>query len=59
MKVAQAKSDLLNVLYNTRISWETQFRVVDETGVDEKGVAEPGINHALTQLCRGHKLMSQ
>ena len=36
LKVARAKSDLLNILYNTRISWETQFRVVDETGVDER-----------------------
>ena len=33
-----AKSDFLNILYNTKISWETQFRVVDETGVDETGI---------------------
>ena len=35
LKLARAKSDLLNILHNTRISWETQFRVVDEKGVDE------------------------
>ena len=40
LKVARAKSDLLNILYNTRISWKTQFRIVDKTGVDEKGVDE-------------------
>ena len=33
--VARAKSDLLNILYNTRNSWKkTQFRVVDEKRVD-------------------------
>ena len=41
---AWAKSDPLNILYNTRISWKTQLRMVDKTGVDEKGVDEPGIN---------------
>ena len=40
LKVGRAKSDLLNILYNTRISWKTQFRIVDKTGVDEKGVDE-------------------
>ena len=47
LKVARAKSDLLNILYSTRISWKTQSRIVDKTGVhklvvDEKGVDEPG-----------------
>ena len=32
------KSDLLNILYNTRISLETLLRVVDEKGVDEPGI---------------------
>ena len=44
LKVARAKFDLLNILYNTRISWETQLRVVDETGVDETGVDETGVD---------------
>ena len=38
LKVARAKSNLLNILYNTRISWKTQFRIVDKTGVDELGI---------------------
>ena len=40
VEVARAKSDLFTILYNTKISWKTQFRVVDKTGVDE-----PGINY--------------
>ena len=44
LKVARAKSDLLNILYNTRISWKTQFRIVDKTGVDEKGVDKTGVD---------------
>ena len=35
LKGSWAKSD---ILYNTGISWETQFKIVDETGIDEKGV---------------------
>ena len=45
---ARTKSDLLNIVYNTRISWETHFREVDETGVDETGVDETGINHSVS-----------
>ena len=47
----QSYCHLLNILYNTRIPWKTQFREVDETGVDEKGVDgtssidKTGINH--------------
>ena len=52
LKVARAKSSLLNILYSTRTSWKTQSRIVGKTGVDEKevdklvvdekGVDEPG-----------------
>ena len=38
VEVARAKSDLFTILSNTKISWKTQFRVVDKTGVDEPGI---------------------
>ena len=47
-------SHLVANIYNTRISWKAQLRIVDKTVVDkkgvdelvvdEKGVDEPGIN---------------